>query len=260
LICANLSSIQSLSRAVNQSGYEIKKLFFSGVATSKGLLNNEFKDGINILCDIGSDITEILLFKDGLLKDIEILPIGADNLTMQLQAALEITFDLAEDVKRSYGIISDPQHIPEDKEILLRKGNSYKPIKQRLVTEIVASSIKPICLKIKETVEKKIPLYEVNNFFIVGRAVLLEGFIEALEDNLATPVKLGRITNPQILSLIKDDPELSSRKYLTYLTALGMICEIFQEQPLGILSFRQPAKNLILKTLSRIKEVYQEYF
>lgn len=73
LICAKLSAVQSLSRVINQSGFEMKGLFFSGFATSKAVFNKDFNEGLNILCDIGSDITEILIFRDGMLRDIEIL-------------------------------------------------------------------------------------------------------------------------------------------------------------------------------------------
>ena len=41
LICAKLSSLQSLSRAVSQAGYEIKNLSFSGLATSRAVFSKE---------------------------------------------------------------------------------------------------------------------------------------------------------------------------------------------------------------------------
>jgi len=71
---------------------------------------------------------------------------------------------------------------------------------------------------------------------------------------------LGRISNNEILSLVKEDDTLSVRKYLVYLTCFGMICESLQEDVSVAAPSRQPAKNLILKAVSRFKEVYQEYF
>ena len=260
LICAKLSSVQSLSRVINQSGYELKGLLFSGLATGKAVFNKELKEGFNLVCDIGCDITELLVFKDGLLCDIEILPFGGNDLTLQIQNALQVPFDLAEDIKRSYGIIGDPMEIEEDREILVKKDSIYKNIKQRFVAEVINSKAKSICSIIKDTIEKKVQRYEVNKFIVVGRSILLEGFIETLESLLEIPVKLGRIMNPEILSLTKEDSTVSGHKYLTYLTALGMICEVQEESTKGTLPTHQPAKNLILKTINRFKEVYQEYF
>jgi len=260
LVCSKLSSVQSLTRTINQSGYEVKDLFLSGVATSKAVFGPGLKEGLNILCDLGSDTTELLVFKEGLLKDIEVLPFGGNDLTRKLSESLKIPMELAEDIKRSYGFIGNPQEIREDKEILVKKSEFYKPIKQRLVSEVVTTAAGEVCLKIKEALSRKLELYEINNFVIVGRTILLEGFIETLEKNLNLPVKLGRITNLDIISLIKENSGLSGQKYLNYLTCLGMICETLEKKPLGTLPLYQPAKNIILKTLSRVKEVYQEYF
>lgn len=259
LICGKLSSIQSLSRAINQSGFEIKDLFFSGFATACAVFSRELQEGLNLLCDIGSDITEVSVFKDGVLKDIEILNFGGDALTGQLCETLKIPLDFAEDIKRSYGAIGECQ-IPEDKEILVRKSDFYKPIKQKLVSQVITSSARLICSGIKEAAEKKVPLYEINNFLIVGRAAALEGFIEMLENTLGIPVKLGRLTNPKVLSLINQDNILSGERYLTYLTCLGMVCLATQNRLSSNMPVYQPTKNLVLKLVNRFKEVYQEYF
>ncbi len=144
LVCAKLSFIQGLSRAVNQAGYEIKDLFLSGLATSEAVFNKELKRGVTILCDIGSDITELLLFSDGILKDVEILHVGGNDLTLQLEGKLKISFDLAEDVKVSWGSVGDYNQMNGGKEILLKQNNNYKPISQRLVSEILTPKTKLI--------------------------------------------------------------------------------------------------------------------
>lgn len=260
LICAKLASVQTLSRVINQAGYEIKDLFLSGLATSQAVLNPELKVGLNLFCDIGSDITELLVFKDGSLRDLEILPLGGDDLTGQLQKDLKVPFDLAEDIKRSYGIITDLQQIKDDKEILVKRSELYKPIKQKLVCEIIASSAKTLCSKIKDAATKKASLYEVDNLIITGRTLLIDGFIETLENILATPVKVGRINNPQILSLAKEENSLTGQKYLTYLTALGMIVAALEEKTGKVPAVSPAAKNPVLKAINRFKEIYQEYF
>jgi cell division protein FtsA len=260
LICGKLSSVETLSRVINQSGYEMGRLSFSGLATSKAVIDKGMKEGLTVFCDIGSDITEILIFRDGLLKDVEVLPLGGNNLTAQLQEALKVPFELAEDIKRSYGIIGDAEKLDEFKEILVKKNDFYKPIKQKMVSQIVTTGAKLICLQIKDAVEKKRPLYEINNFVIVGRMLLLEGFIETLESTLGIQVKLGCISNPQILSLTKENDELSGQKFLAYLTPIGMICESLEAKPIGILPVQSLPKNLFLKAVNRVKEVYQEYF
>jgi cell division protein FtsA len=260
LVCARIASLQSLSRAINQSGHEIRNLSFSGLATSKAVLGREHKFGVTVVCDIGSDVTEIVLFKDGLLRDIQILPVGGNMMTQHLSQALRINSELAEDIKRSCAITAEANSLSDDKEILVKKDESYRPIKQKEVSQITATAARFITTAIKEATENKMPLYEVNNFVVVGKTLFADGFIELLENTLGVPVKLGQINNPQIALLVKENSELSGQKYLTYLTCLGMVCEELETKSVGTLPLEKPVKNLVLKAINRFKEVYQEYF
>lgn len=261
LICAKLSFIQNLTRIANQAGYEIKDLFFSGIATKEAVFDKRYKDGITVLCDIGSDTTELLIFEDGTLRNIEILSSGGNDLTCELTEGLKIPFDLAEDIKRSYASAGGDIRDRDDREILIKKDNIYKPIKHRLVSEIVTSKTKLICQSIKEAIEKNVACSEINNFITTGRTVLLEGFLEMLENNLRVSVKLGRITRPDIIPLIGENPALSGQKYLTYLTCLGIACLALKDQqspPLLSTPLSEP--NAVIKMINKIREVYQEYF
>ena len=262
LICGKLSFILSLTRAVNQAGYEIKDLFFSGIATSRAILNKEFKEGINILCDIGSDITELLVFKDGILRNIEVIPLGGDDLTDKLADALKIPFDLAENIKRSYASVGGHGQAKEDSEILVKKDNIYKPIKQKLISDIVSSKTKLICESIKDAVEKNASCSQVINFVAAGRTILLEGFLETLENSLGISVKLGRIAHSDIASLVnKDSALLSGQKHLAYLTSLGLICQALHDrEPTQFLSPHTSSRNPLLRLINKIKEIYKEYF
>ncbi len=260
LVCARLASLQSLNRAVNQAGYEIKNLSFSGLATSRVVLGKNEKKGLSLFCDLGSDVTELLIFKDGLLQDIQILTLGGNSLTQQLSEGLKINFELAEDIKRSYGVIGDSMSILEDKEILIKKDEFYKPIKQREVAQMVTNASRLICSQIKEVVERKVAVHEIDNFVMVGKTLLTDGFIELMENVMGLPVKIGRINNPQLTALVKEHPDLSGQKYLTYLTCLGMICEDLENKNIGNLPLVKPTQKLMLRAINRFREVYQEYF
>lgn len=260
LVCAKMSSTQCLSRVINQAGYEIKKLFFSGIVTSKAVFGKEKREGIHIFCDIGSDICELLIFKDGLLRIVEVLTCGGNDLTLSVSNELKIPFDLAEDVKKSNPIIIDQSKPQEDREILIKKDNIYKPIKQKLISDILSHKAKSVCQDIKKTVEKTVACNHARSFVVTGRMSLMEGFLETMENVLGVPVTLGRVVYPEINLLLNKENEISGQKYLAYLTSLGMICEVLQsEQPYFSTAIR-PSRNIIVKAVNKVKEVYQEYF
>jgi cell division protein FtsA len=263
LVCAKTSFIQTVTRIINQAGYEIKDLFFSGLATCEAIFNSYSRNpvsGMQVLCDLGADTTELLVFNNGMLKNIEILSLGGDDLTQHVSSALKIPFDLAEDIKRSYGQVGEYSQIAGEKEILIKRESMYKPIQQRLISEIVTDKAQYICRKLKEAVEKNAPHEKINSFTAVGRTVLLEGFLETLENVLGAPVKLGRLLHPDLISLANKDSNLSGQKYLTYVTALGTICTALrgvfvQSLPVGL-----PSRTIARTLFRRVKEIYQEYF
>ncbi|MEW6101429.1 MAG: cell division protein FtsA [Candidatus Omnitrophota bacterium] len=260
LICAKLSAFQSLCRAIGQSGCELRGVFFSGLASSRAAMDDNFKEGLNLFCDAGADMTELLLFKNGVLSGVNILQMGGNDFTARLAEELKIPFELAEDIKKTYGLVGDSAQLTDDKEILIKKSDLYKPIKQKLVAGIVTQQAKEFCAKLKEQIAKVAASYEVNNLIIAGRSVLLEGFIETLENELNIRVKLARLSNKNIPLLAKEDNALSGQRYLAYLTSIGVICEVMDGDSGLIEAKANPSGNIFVSTFNKIKEVYQEYF
>jgi len=215
---------------------------------------------MQVLCDFGADTTDLLVFNNGILKTVAILPLGGDDLTRHIADSLKIPLDLAEDIKRSYGQVGEYSQISGEKEILIKKESMYKPIQQKLISEIITDKSQNICRKLKEAVEKNVAGEKIDSFTAVGRTVLLEGFLENLESVLGVPVKLGRILHPDFASLPNKDRNLTGQKYLTYVTALGTISAALrgafvQNLPVGLSS-----PTITHRLFRRVKEIYQEYF
>jgi len=263
LICAKLSSIESLSRSVSQAGYDIKKLYFSGLATSGiSVRSDEFKHGLNVFCDIGRDITELLIFNDSVLKDIVILTLGGDDITLHLAQEFKLPYDLAEDTKKKYGCAADSLRIEEGKEILIKRGSGYRPLSQRAVCELISSKTKSMCQGIKDALIQKLDTAEIDNFVTVGRAILLEGFLEMLENTLGTRVKIGRIPPENSNDLEQVCDELSGQRYLNFITSLGEAYNAIEVKSQPSMPQGDPSagKNAVIRFIDRAKEVYEEYF
>jgi len=259
LVCAKLAGVQTINYAINQSGYDVKEMFLSGLATAQAVFDGEFQKGVNVLCDIGCDITEMIFFKDGLLRQIKIFPAGGSDLTSALQEGLNIPQDLAKDIKISYGNVDEPQ-AADNNQILVKKDNGYQPIGKKQVSDLLNAKTKSMCLYLKDEVGKTVALKDIKHFVLTGRTILQEGFLEMLEANTGIPVEFARIRDPQVASLVNNNASLSGRKYLTYATALGLVCkELYGYQP-RTLTVSKTGNNPLLKVTNKLKEIYQEYF
>lgn len=260
LICAKLSNVQTFTRAINQAGLEVKNLFFSALAVAEVAVEDKKQQGTFVFCDCGSDITEIVVFSGGLLCDVSIIMSGGNVLTEELSNKLNIPFELAEEIKRSYASIQDTSFMSEAKEVLIKKESMYRPIKQKEMTEIVTLKSNELISQIKGRIEKIIPLNKIDSIIISGRTALLEGFLESFENKLNVPVKLARISNKKISEIAKNLPVLSGQKHLDYLTALGILLRAMEEEQPKFSLFFEPGKTPIASVLNKVKEIYQEYF
>ncbi len=260
LVCGKLAAMQSLSRAVNQAGLDLKGLYFSGIATCDMVFDQSQRKGMHVLCDIGKDITELVFLQDGLLQDIKILPFGGDDLTLELSNQLNIPFELAEDVKRSHGFVGDAFAIHDEKEILVKEERAYKPLKKKRVVEILTGRSQTLSEAIRDAVSSGIPLNQINSFTVSGRTLLLDGFLEYFERVIGIPVKLARLSQLDIVPLVNKNEALSGQHFLTYVTALGIVSLALRQECPQLISEAVVPPNLFARTVNKVREVYQEYF
>lgn len=260
MICTNISSVENILRVINQSGYDLGDLYFSGLSLSKILLDNEVTKGTAIICDMGSDFTELLVFKNGILRNLKILPYAGRMLSDELSEKMNIPFELAEEVKISYTNIGYSSDKADKKEILIKKDGLYKPIRQKDASEIINSKAQELCLKVKSACEEMVAFNEVDSFIACGRTILLEGLLEMLESSLELPVKLARIKSPALIPFVNQHNQLSGQKYITHLTCLGLIQEALEENYANFSFSAPPYQNPLLRLLHRARELYQEYF
>lgn len=261
LICAKSSYIQNINRLINNIGYNIKYFFLSGVATSKVVFSRDsLKKGSNIFCDIGSDITQIYLFKDNILCDTKILPLGGDDLTNGLSRELKIPFELAEDIKKSYASIGEDLSL-EDKEVMIKKDAYYKPVSRRTICEITASKAKSLVQSINDSIKEIIKDADsLDSMVVAGRTILVDGLLEMMEAKLEFPVKMVRFSNPDIFDAVKDKTIKTTAQFLNYAATLGILYEGIELTKRTDFFAAPSYFNHVLKIINRAKEVYQEYF
>lgn len=80
LISAPVTSIHNIQKCVNDAGYDVREVVFTGIADGYGILDKGQKnEGIAIL-DIGHAATEVCVFSDGVLAGLGVIPFGTKNI------------------------------------------------------------------------------------------------------------------------------------------------------------------------------------
>jgi cell division protein FtsA len=265
LICARTSYINTIIEVINRLGLKLNEITLSGLAVSQAVFNPKRMKGLDILCDIGKDITQILIFNDGRLMHYQIIASGGDDLTAGLSKKLNLPYFLAEEVKISYGRIQN-DYKARDKEIIVKKDDAYSTLSQNSVIKILTQQSRHITEAIRDAIQPHISAVSSSlipaqaTLYVSGRTAYLDGFLELLEVVIGMSVKIARIGNSGLLVPLMRQRILSGEPILDYLACFGLIAKAIDSSYKKSVRPIYGPHGLLANIPERIKEIYQEYF
>jgi len=114
MITANLNHIQNIYKCVNDAGYDLKEVCYSGIADGSSLLEDAWKEEGVALINIGASLTELSIFSAGALTYLDVISAGAKDVKVPLKENAEFE-----------KIIS---RLKSDIEEFLKKGGNIRSI------------------------------------------------------------------------------------------------------------------------------------
>jgi cell division protein FtsA len=104
LIVQGLSSqVKNVSKCVYRTGLNIREVAFSLLALGDALVSAKQKELGCAVVNIGAQTTSLMVFEEGEVLHIAVLPIGADHITSDIAIALRTSLEIAEAIKRAEG-------------------------------------------------------------------------------------------------------------------------------------------------------------
>lgn len=255
LITVKTTFIENIVHLFRRLGYDVEKIFISGILVGK-LISQKYslKNSSFILCDIGKELTEVVLFKNSLPQKLTFLDFGGNNFDEVLSRSLSIPIELAEEIKKSYGSIITEKTTFLDREVIFKRGSSYQHINKLKIDEVLTSLWEDFLRSFKETILKD---EGIDKVFVCGRTAILEGLLEKMEENLGVPVEMAYpFLSQKDFGLTNS---FSPHQSLNYLTCLGIIYQLInslKEKPPKLFLPQGFFKKIVLW----IREIYEEYF
>ena len=247
LVSAQARDVQNLISAIDQAGYKARAVVLSALATGLAVVSEENKKKGCCLLDVGFDSSAMLIFKDGIPRGYEYFNFGSHHLSEALSRELKLPYALAEDLKISYGSVF-AHTAASEQEVLVKKDQVYRAIKRKQICLIIEKELQVFFQAFKERLEAYQKTFTLAQGVLVsGKAALLEGFIESLEQKIGVPVHLAKVENA-----------LSSDT--TYATAIGLVYyALSQHSQINFFKFSSYG-NIFQKISRKSKEIYHEYF
>lgn len=246
LVITNMTRLRNIAKAVNQAGFELGHAYFSSYAASQVALDQKARmDGVAFI-DVGSTSTAVLIFKDGLLQHIELIPWGGVNVTQSIAGQLSLVLDLAEDIKKSHAI-AQKTSTDNEEEILVKRENGYMPIKRAGISQAIGPEVDKFVEHVQKVIKGSSFYQSLNaGIVMVGGGSLLPGLIERIEEATNLKVTTGVPTNGLNNSVV-------------YAGVIGL-AQMSSINSINLTMNAQVSKNWTARLSNSFKELYQEYF
>jgi len=193
LITAATSCVQNVERCVERCGLNVAGVVLQPLASADAVVSEDEKEiGVAVI-DIGGGTTDVVMYSDGGIAYVTVIPAGGNNITSDIAAGLRTPVAEAERLKRNYGcalsrMISDEEEI----EVPGVGGHSPRRVARRLLSDIIEPRVEEIFAAVRSRMEETGLLEQISSGCVLtGGAALMEGVAECAEEILGMPVRLG---------------------------------------------------------------------
>lgn len=211
------SQIKNLTKAVYRTGLEIDDLVLSILANAEAVVTDRQKDLGTAVINLGGATTSVIIFEEGDILDVVVLPIGSEHISADLAIGLRTSIDVAERLKLEHGT-AVPKDFGKKEEIDLYDLGSpeHETASLKFAGEIIEARVEEILDKVEEVFKKigrsgSLPAGVV----LTGGGAKLRGLVEITKRKLRLPATLGYPLNiTSVTDKVND---------LGFTTAIGLV-------------------------------------
>lgn len=190
IITAAATSIQNLTKCIRGCGIEIDDLVMEPLASAEAVLTEEEKTDGTILADIGGGTTDIAVFKDNSIYHTAVIPVAGYQVTRDISVGLDLSFELAEEMKKKYGNVLPGEGDDKDNDQTLTEDGhsvSYRDLSE-IVRVRVEELLRLIVLELpRSDYSKLVP----GGLVLTGGSSNLPGLAELAAAVTHLPVRIG---------------------------------------------------------------------
>jgi cell division protein FtsA len=196
-VMADRFQIDRVNRAMHRAGITNCGLCINPTLLPDLLLTPEEKEEGVAIVDIGGDLTDIAIVREGKLCYFSSLPIGSSSISNDLHTALNIPKRDVDIIKHRFGS-AIAESVPEDVAISIKTASHHikRPILKRNIAEIAEERLKDIARFIaRELKSAKFSTRIPCGIVLTGGATYLSNIDQLFARELKVDVRFGDMLN-----------------------------------------------------------------
>lgn len=194
IIMGAITSIQNLTKCVEQLGIQVDDLVLEPLASGEAVLTDDERENGALLVDIGGGTTDIAVFHQGSVAHTAVIPIGGHQFTQDLVIGLRTPYAAAEEAKLAHGSV-DPVAVGAEEMVELSAfGDAAKrPVSRKFMAEVLRARFDELVDLILGEVRRSgyqglLPAGVV----LCGGSAALRHMAEVAEGLFGLPARIGR--------------------------------------------------------------------
>ena len=217
-------NVKNLLKSLEMTQTNVSNVVVVGLAAAKAVLSpQQMENGVAVV-DLGGTTTSVVVYEEGDLQHVAIIPMGSVNITNDLAIGLRTDLDIAEGVKLQHAsAISASKEAP--KKIAFKHGNEQLDFSRKDVDMIVGARLDEIF----ELIDKELASIDRSGklpggVVLTGGGANLKLLTHYAKDKLRLPVRVAKFDGFSGMNDRIAKPEFAA--------ALGLMMADFETSPM----------------------------
>lgn len=246
IVTAATPNLRNLDTALEKAEIVASHHTVSSLAAAEAVLTRQQKEAGTLLLDIGAGTTNVIVFEDGEVQHIAVIPIGGQHITNDLAIGLKTDLDIAEAVKLDH---ADLRAGGRKSTISVKVNNSSEQFNSEEVSLIVEARVEELLEFVDKDLQKikkarKLP----GGVVLTGGTSKLPGIAEFTRERLQLASRIAKLEN---IGGLVDTVEDQSYTVVVGLMLLDML--LLPSLPPNGMTASQNARGLISSLFKRAK-------
>jgi len=263
IIAVATATVQNLTRAIERCGIKVSGIIINPLASSEVVLSKDEKELGTAIVDVGGEITDISIYKNGSLQYTKLIPVGGVHITNDISFGLKVPVSEAEVLKRQYGYAAVSMLQTIENIGINSVGHGIpRTITNRELVDIIEARVQEIYYLVNKELEDSGFKNDLSGGVVItgGGLSFIKGTLEMASSVINLPVRIGIPPYIGVASPI-------------YTTATGIVKYILSSHGSNIASKYndnvelrnnvKPKKSIPVKDdriITKIKEFFIDFF
>lgn len=184
--------LKNLAKTCEMTETHINQRVLSGLAAARAVVTQQQTENGVVLIDIGGTTTNIIVFEEGDLQHVAVLPVGSVNITNDLAIGLKTDLDVAEKVKVDHAVAVPTAHKNSSKKAVVKVDKVSHEFDVEDIDMIVDARLEEIFELVQKELKSigrasKLP----GGVVLTGGGSLLPGIADYAKDALQLSARVG---------------------------------------------------------------------